>query len=50
MKLLKLSVQSIVLLYQLLVREQEKKSRLRSVDSQLLLALATSCACVSKNS
>lgn len=50
MKLLKLSVQSIVLLYQLLVREQKKKSRLRSVDGQLLLVLAPSCASISKNS
>lgn len=50
MKLLKLSIQSIILLYQLLVREHRKKSRLRSAASQLLLGLALSHDYVSKNS
>lgn len=50
MKLLKLSIQSIILLYQLLVREHRKKSELRSGASQLLLGLALSHDNVSKNS
>lgn len=50
MKLLKLSIQSIILLYQLLVREHRKKSRLRSAASQLFLGLALSHDYVSKNS
>lgn len=50
MKLLKLSIQSIILLYQLLVREHRKKSRLRSAATRLLLGLAFSHDYVSKNS
>lgn len=50
MKLLKLSIQSIILLYQLLVREYRKKSRLRSAATRLLLGLAFSHDYVSKNS
>lgn len=50
MKLLKLSIQSIILLYQLLVREHRKKSRLRSAATPLLLGLAFSHDYVSKNS
>lgn len=49
-KLLKLSIQSIILLYQLLVREHRKKSRLRSAATPLLLGLAFSHDYVSKNS
>lgn len=50
MKLLKLSIQSIILLYQFLVREHRKKSRLRSAATRLLLGLAFSHDYVSKNS
>lgn len=50
MKLLKLSIQSIILLYQLLVREHRKKSRLRSAATRPLLGLAFSHDYVSKNS
>lgn len=50
MKLLKLSIQSIILLYQLLVREDRKKSKLRCAASRLVLGLALSHDYVSKNS